>query len=310
VAVLITGVAGFVGHHTANYFLESGINVIGVDSLSNLLYPKKIKEENVHFLSKNKNFSFHKMDLSIESIEPLIGEVDSVINLAGLPGQVLSWSQFDEYQRANTLVVYNILNEIAKHPATYFLQISSSSAQGNSSGSFQGSPISPYGVSKLGAENLVKAYANELSLKTGILRLFSVFGPGQREDMAYAKFCNQIFNGTPISIYGDGNQTRSNTYVTDVSRAIYLSSLKKIANLHADVTSSESISLLESIDIIAEEIGKEPVVEFHARKLGDQYESKGNPDTLFELLDFQVETSIETGLRQQSRDYLKKIRLE
>ena len=309
-AVLITGVAGFIGHHTANFFLESGIDVIGVDSLSSLLYSKEIKQDNVNDLSKKHNFSFHKMDLSFESIEPLISEVDAVINLAGLPGQVLSWSHFDEYQRANTLVVYNILNVIAKRPETYFLQISSSSAQGNSSGSFQGYPISPYGVSKLGAENLVRAYANELGVKAGILRLFSVFGPGQREDMAYAKFCNQIFKGKPISVYGDGNQTRSNTYISDVSRAIFMSSLEKIPNLHADVTSSESITLLESIKIISEEIGREPIIEFYERKLGDQFESKGNPDTLRDLLGFQVETSIENGLRQQSRNYIKKVDLK
>jgi|688.fasta_scaffold557630_1 nucleoside-diphosphate-sugar epimerase len=305
-AVLITGVAGFIGYNTANYFLDSGIDVIGVDSLSNLLYPKEIKQNNVNELSKKDNFTFYKMDLSVESLGPLIREVDTVINLAGLPGQVLSWSEFDEYQRANTLVVYNILKQIAKHPKTYFLQISSSSAQGNSSGSFQGNPISPYGVSKLAAENLVKVYANQLGLKTGILRLFSVFGPGQREDMAYAKFCNKIFKGAPISIYGDGKQARSNTYISDVSRAIFLSSLKQITNLHADVTSRESITLLRSIQIIAEEIGKEPVIQFHERQLGDQYESQGNASTLFELLGFQVETSIEAGLRQQSRDYLKK----
>ncbi len=302
--VLITGVAGFIGFHTANYFLDSGYKVIGIDSLSNLLYSSEVKNDKVNRLSRRKKFSFYKIDLSYHEIDELLSDVDVVINLAGLPGQELSWSEFEEYQKANTLLVYKLLQALKRNPDIYYLQISSSSVQGNSSGANTGLTLSPYGVSKMGAENLVRAYRTELGLSCGILRLFSVFGPNQRPDMAYAKFCNLISAGKSIPVYGDGHQSRSNTFVSDVARAIFLCALERIPDLEADVTANETITLLESIRIISDELGQNPSIEFHDRKFGDQHFSSGNPETLRALLGFQVETSIEDGLRRQVRQFL------
>ena len=302
--VVITGVAGFIGFHTANYFLDYGFKVIGIDSLSSLLYSSEVKREKINKLSRRENFSFHKIDLAYQDIDELLSDVGIVINLAGLPGQELSWSKFEDYQRANTLLVYKLLQAINRNQGIYYLQISSSSVQGNSSGINTGFTLSPYGVSKLGAENLVRAYRTELGLNCGILRLFSVFGPGQRPDMAYAKFCNLISQGKSVPVYGDGHQSRSNTFVSDVARAIFLCALEQIPDLEADVTSSEKITLLESIRIISDELGRSASIEFHDRKFGDQYVSRGNPETLYELLGFRVETSIENGLRLQARHFL------
>lgn len=308
--VVITGVAGFIGFHTANYFLDSGFKVIGIDSLSNLLYSSEVKKDKVKVLSGRENFSFHKIDLSHQEIDELLSDVDVVINLAGLPGQELSWSEFAEYQKANTLLVYKLLQAVKRNPRIYYLQISSSSVQGNSSGTNNGLTLSPYGVSKLGAENLVRAYRTELGLNCGILRLFSVFGPDQRPDMAYAKFCDLISQGKSIPVYGDGHQSRSNTFVSDVARAIFLCASEQIPNLEADVTSSESITLLESIKIISDELGRSSSIEFHDRRLGDQYVSGGNPKKLSDLLGFQAETSIEDGLRRQVRHFLNETGLK
>jgi len=302
--IVITGVAGFIGFHTANYFLDSGFKVIGIDSLSNLLYSSEVKKDKVEALSRRQNFSFYKIDLSYQGIDDLLSDVNVVINLAGLPGQELSWSEFDEYQKANTLLVYKLLQAIKRSPRIYYLQISSSSVQGNSSGTNSGLTLSPYGVSKLGAENLIRAYRAEFGLRCGILRLFSVFGPDQRPDMAYAKFCNLISQGKSVSVYGDGHQSRSNTFISDVARAIFLCALERIPDLEADVTSNETITLLESIKIISDELGQSPTIKFHARKFGDQHISRGNPETLRALLGFQVETSIEDGLRRQARQFL------
>ena len=302
--VLIAGVAGFIGFHTANYFLDSGFKVIGIDSLSNLLYSSEVKKDKIKELSSRENFSFYKIDLSYQEIDELLSDVDVVVNLAGLPGQELSWSEFEEYQKANMLLVFKLLQTVKRNPRIYYLQISSSSVQGNSSGTNTGLTLSPYGVSKLGGENLVRAYRNELGLKCGILRLFSVFGPYQRPDMAYAKFCKMISQGISIPVYGDGYQSRSNTFVSDVARAIFLCALEQIPNLEADVTSSETITLLESIKIISDELGRSPSIEFQDRKFGDQYVSHGNPEILYDLLGFRVETSIEYGLRLQVRHFL------
>jgi len=304
-AVIVTGVAGFIGYHTATHFLDLGINVIGIDSISELVYPAGPKLRNIAELSKRDHFEFHKLDLSIENIDHLISRVDTIINLAGAPGQAISWLEFEKYQRSNILVVDKLLKLAKKYPNIYLLQISSSSVMGNTTGIQAGKPLSPYGVSKLAAEELIRAYQIEFGVKCGILRLFSVFGPGQRPDMAYSIFCNSIWEGKPISIHGDGSQSRSNTYISDVTRAIYLGATKKLANLEADVTSAESITLLEAIKIIADEIGKSPVLEFGERKPGDQFFSQGNPKTLRTLLNFETEIPIETGLRLQVKDFLK-----
>jgi UDP-glucose 4-epimerase len=298
--VVITGVAGFIGSHTAELFLDSGVTVIGIDSFSSLLYPETTKRENVKKLLKNPNFQLVELDLRREGISQYLTGVNAIVNFAALPGQALSWDFFAEYQNANLLIVSNLLRELEFFPKIYFLQISTSSIFGNldkqNSNTDTHQPISPYGVTKLAAENLVNVYVSQKGISAGMLRLYSVYGPRQRPDMAYAKFCFALTRELEISIYGDGSQLRSITFVSDVSRAIFLAIEARISGLMADVCGEESITLIEALHQFENCFGVSARIKTLPGRVGDQSVSVGNPVTLEKLLGFKPLTSIKEGI--------------
>jgi UDP-glucose 4-epimerase len=306
--VVITGVAGFIGSHTAELFLDSGVTVIGIDSFSSLLYPETTKRENVKELLKNPNFQLVELDLRREGISQYLTGVNAIINFAALPGQALSWESFAEYQNANLLIVSNLLRELQLFPQIYFLQISTSSIFGNldkkNSSIHTYQPISPYGVTKLAAENLVNVYVNQKGISAGILRLYSVYGPKQRPDMAYAKFCLALTKDLEISIYGDGSQLRSITFVSDVSRAIFLAIEARISGLIADVCGEETITLIEALNQFENCFGVSARIKTLPGRVGDQSISVGNPLTLEKLLGFKPSTSIKQGIFLQAQHSL------
>ena len=306
--VVITGVAGFIGSNTAELFLNCGVTVIGIDSFSNLLYPEKTKRQNIKGLLDHPNFQLVELDLRHEGISQYLGGVSAIVNFAALPGQALSWESFAEYQNANLLIVSNLLEELQFFPAIYFLQISTSSIFGSldkkRSKFDTHQPISPYGVTKLAAENLVNVYVSQKGISAGILRLYSVYGPKQRPDMAYAKFCLALTRGNEIPIYGDGSQLRSITFVSDVSRAIFLAIEARISGLVADVCGDETITLIEALHEFEICFGVPAKIKALPGRIGDQLVSVGNPLTLEKLLGFKSAISIKQGIHLQAQNFL------
>ena len=129
-------------------------------------------------------------------------------------------------------------------------------------------PISPYGVTKVAAEALVQAYVRERGLDAVILRYFSVYGPRQRPDMAYHLFCEALLDDRELTVFGDGRQSRSNTYVTDVAAATIAALTAGDPGLVANIAGGESIALLDALEVLADALGAEPRIAWQPAQVG------------------------------------------
>ncbi len=228
---LVTGAAGFIGSHLCRRLLKEGFKVVGIDSFTDF-YPKRIKQKNIKPLKKDKNFEFIAEDINELSLKKILKKTDYVFHHAAQAGVRTSWgANFSVYIKNNIEATQKML-EVAKDlNLKKFIYASSSSVYGNSpdlpmSETSPLYPLSPYGVTKLAAENLCLLYCKNYGVPSISLRFFTVYGPGQRPDMAFHKFFKSIAEGKQISVYGDGSQTRDFTYIDDVIDA-NLSSLEK-----------------------------------------------------------------------------------
>jgi nucleoside-diphosphate-sugar epimerase len=180
-------------------------------------------------------------------------EVDVVIHAAAMPGLMLSWDNLELYSSCNILGTQRLVEGILKvNEKIKLTNISTSSVYGKIASGDETSilkPSSPYGVTKLAAEKIIEAYAENYKLEYTTLRYFSVFGPGQRADMAYSKFIHAIENELPLTVYGDGLQTRTNTYVSDCVEATIQISSQTYSNEIFNLSGEEKINVLEVIAI-------------------------------------------------------------
>jgi nucleoside-diphosphate-sugar epimerase len=161
-------------------------------------------------------------------------------------------------------------------------------------------PFSPYGVSKLAAEKLVQAYVANFGLDAVILRYFSLYGPRQRPDMGYHLFCEAMLDERPITVFGDGRQRRSNTYVSDAVSATVAALAGGAPGDVLNVCGDETIALLDAIGVLADELGVQPVLEFREPRPGDQRDTAGDAGRAREVLGWAPRVPVETGLRRQA----------
>ncbi len=215
---LVTGAAGFIGSHLCEELLRRGHSVVGLDAFIPY-YPRVFKDANLAGLLVEPRFRFHEIDLRRDDLTAVCKDVEAVFHLAAMPGLPRSWSDFDLYQGCNLAATHRLL-EVARHMPLLrrFLYGSTSSVYGRyASGdeTMPVRPISPYGVTKLAAENLCRAHSEECGLPLVVLRFFSVFGPRQRPDMGYHRFIEAMLQGQPVIVNGDGLQVRGNTYISD-----------------------------------------------------------------------------------------------
>jgi UDP-glucose 4-epimerase len=223
---LVTGAAGFIGSHLSQRLLKQGFSVCGVDNFTDY-YPRWIKEKNLSALRSEKNFIFLEEDINLINLNKLLKKVDCVFHLAAQAGVRTSWGQsFSEYIRNNIEATQRLLEESKELPLQKFINASSSSVYGfcpelPMSETSPLHPYSPYGVTKLAAENLCYLYFKNYGVPTVSLRFFTVYGPGQRPDMAFHKFFKSTSENKPITVYGSGKQTRDFTYITDIVNAIF-----------------------------------------------------------------------------------------
>jgi nucleoside-diphosphate-sugar epimerase len=224
-AVLVTGAAGFVGSHLCEGLLTDGDEVIGVDAFTDY-YPRARKERNLAPLLTSPGFSFLEMDLTYASLDPLLEGVDVVYHLAGQPGVRPSWGRdFEIYVRQNIQASQRLLEAARTSSIRKLIYASSSSVYGDAeayptSEHVRPQPISPYGVTKLAAEHLCELYRTNFGIPTVSLRLFTVYGPRQRPDMAFSRLVQAAVRGEEFVLFGDGEQTRDFTYVRDVVGAM------------------------------------------------------------------------------------------
>jgi nucleoside-diphosphate-sugar epimerase len=216
VRALVTGAAGFIGTHLVDHLLDTGWDVLGVDAREPAPAPR------------HRAFRMVRSDLvtaDAQSLDELCRGVDVVFHLAGQPGVRSSWSGgFARCARDNIDATQRLLDAARHHPIDRFVFASSSSVYGNAVGRHVDEddpavPHSPYGVTKLAAELLCRAYAANFDVPAVNLRYFTVYGPGQRPDMSIHRMIRAALGKQPFHLYGDGSQTREFTFVTDVVRA-------------------------------------------------------------------------------------------
>ena len=250
---LVTGCAGFIGSHLTERLLREGYEVIGIDCFTDY-YPREIKEANLSNVLKNLSLKkkalpkkYHKNAKFELSEEDILGmekfpEVDYVLHLAAQAGVRASWGKsFETYTRNNVQATQKLLEFYKDIKIKKFVYASSSSVYGDVELPMKENsllkPVSPYGVTKLAAENLCYLYWKNYNVPTVSLRYFTVYGPRQRPDMAVHKFVKAIFNGNEITVFGDGTQTRDFTFVDDAVEANILAAKNNLVGdvIFADV---------------------------------------------------------------------------
>ena len=302
---LVTGCAGFIGSHLTESLLGDGVEVIGVDCFNDN-YGRRVKLANLERAREWESFDFVPIDLSRGALEELVGEVETVFHLAAEPGVRPSWGgRFETYVRNNVLATHQVLEALAQSPGTRLVYASSSSVYGHAA-QFPTDeltlprPFSPYGVTKLAAEHMSQLYAENIGLPVVCLRYFSVFGPRQRPDMAFTRFCMAALTDQPIEVYGDGRQIRDFTYVGDVVRATRLAAERHepVGQVY-NVGGGSQVSLREVLDEISALSDRELDVRYQPSEHGDVRRTGADVRRAEHDLGFRAEVGVNEGLREQ-----------
>ncbi len=301
--VLVTGAAGFIGSHLCEALTAHGHKVTGLDFFMPDLYPADQKRRNwVEVQHSSPGVELLELDLR-EHINPenLLG-FDFVFHLAAMPGLSLSWTNFNLYSDCNILATNNLINSLDLSILKKFFYISTSSVYGeivDGDETSQLKPISPYGVTKLAGENLLGAHARSKSFEYNILRLFSVYGPRQRSDMAFNIFLRKILAEEQIDIFGDGTQSRANTFVLDVVDGIISAMGNAKGSEVYNICGSNVYSVIEVIETLERITGMSAKLNFVEERLGDQKRTFSVGTKAKSELGFDPKTELENGLTEQ-----------
>lgn len=301
--VVVTGAAGFIGSHLVEGLVAAGHEVVGVDCFTDY-YARADKEANLDSARALPGFSFVEADLRTDPLEPILDGADAVVNEAATPGLVLSWDDFERYQSTNLSAVKRLIDASLSVGVAHLVQASTSSVYGAEATGTEDSPclpVSPYGVTKLAAEHLLRAHSEVHGLPITILRYFSIYGPRQRPDMAYRIFCERLLQAEPITVYGDGGQSRSNTYVSDCVAATIAAVTRPADGSVFNVGGGREITLLDAIKVLARHLEVEPVIEFSPPRLGDQRRTVADISRATASLGWQPLVDPEAGLLEEVR---------
>jgi nucleoside-diphosphate-sugar epimerase len=291
---VVTGAAGFIGSHLTEALLSRGHEVRAVDCFTDY-YDPALKEQNA------AGFDVTRLDLADEDLD--LAGVDGVFHLAGQPGMRSFGEVFEDYVTRNLLASRRIF-ETAAGAGVRVVFASSSSVYGDAERyptpeTARPRPLSPYGITKIGCEQLAYAYGSSFGLDAVVLRYYTFYGPRQRPDMAFARMADALASGTSFELFGDGLQSRSFTYVADgvdaTIAAMEVASAGAVYNVGGgrEATMREAVSILEKVSGRSLELVEKPVAA------GDMRRTAPDVTAIERDLGWRATTSLEDGLRAQ-----------
>lgn len=302
---IITGSAGFIGSRLCEKLLVAHNEVIGIDCFRNDLYSDEIKRNRQEYLSRNYNgFKSIAKDASTVSIDKIISQEAYFVHLAALPGQALSWDRFEDYVSCNIVATQKIVESLTHQNIKKFVFVSTSSVYGAYANLGEDStlnPISPYGITKLAAEKIVSAYSKKLNFDYTILRLFSVYGPGQRSDMLISKLLDSLKSEKVFKLYGDGTKVRDFTFIDDIVDGIISACLNTVSGSIYNLSGGSPTTINEIISICEKVSGKKLNLTTTDDVVGDQMSTIGVLDRAKADLNYRPKTTLQNGIESQWR---------
>ena len=290
---VVTGAAGFIGSHVAEALQLAGHEVAGIDCFTDYYDPAR-KEENA------AAFDVSRLDLAEDELD--FGGAGGVFHLAGQPGVRSFGPVFADYVRRNVLATQRVL-EAATAAGARVVLASSSSIYGDAEAyptpeDTPPRPISPYGITKLAAEHLARAYATSFGLETVVLRYFTVYGPRQRPDMALERVVAALAEGTPFELYGDGRHSRSFTYVSDAVEATIAAMERAPAGATYNVGGGEEATMREVIAKLERIAGRELDLRVGPPAAGDVRRTSADVTRIRADLGWSPRVPLDDGLRE------------
>ena len=296
---VVTGAAGFVGSHLSEFLLSQGEEVVGIDCFTDYYDPRR-KESNLRATLQHDRFRLYRDDLLQAPLVELFDGVDVVFHLAGQPGVRSSWgADFATYVSRNILATQAVLEVARDVGITKLVYASSSSVYGDAESyptaeTVRPQPVSPYGVTKLAAEHLCELYRVGFGLPTASLRLFTVYGPRQRPDMAFSKLVTAALRGGVFELYGEGHQTRDFTFVGDVVRAMQSAAISPFTGV-ANIGGGSRTSMSEIIDLVSALAGPPAVLRLPTQR-GDVRDTAADTRTAFRGFGYEPQIDLREGL--------------
>jgi nucleoside-diphosphate-sugar epimerase len=296
---VVTGAAGFIGSHLCEHLVATGDEVRGVDAFTDY-YSRARKEGHLASLVDTDGFTLVEGDLAELPLAELLEDADVVYHLAAQPGVRSSWgSGFRHYVGHNIVATERLLDACRRHALRKVIYASSSSIYGNAeshptSESTCPHPVSPYGVTKLAGEHLCEVYRSNYSVPTACLRLFTVYGPRQRPDMAFSRLVGWAVNGTAFELYGNGEQTRDCTFVGDVVTAMRDAAASDWTGV-ANIGGGLQVSMNDVIALVTELLGPVEVVRGPA-SAGDVRRTSADTRVAAAGFGYRPRTTLAAGL--------------
>ncbi|HYZ30605.1 MAG TPA: NAD-dependent epimerase/dehydratase family protein [Thermoleophilaceae bacterium] len=301
---LVTGCAGFLGSRLAEELLGRGWSVLGVDSFTDY-YARPLKERNVTGLRDAPGFELRELDLAQHDLTGLLDGIDVVFHLAAQPGVRASFGMgLEMYLSRNVRATQRLLDQAARADLTAFVYASSSSVYGNQprypvSEDATPAPASPYGATKVITEQLAGAFWRAHGVPVIGLRYFTVYGPRQRPDMAFARFVQCALEGRPLAVLGDGRQVREFTYVDDVVSATMAAADRGERGAVYNIGGGEPVSVMDAIALLEELVERPLLLDFQPSGRGDPRRTHADVRRARRDLRFEPRTSLRDGLARQ-----------